>query len=978
MRTQILQSLFLIFCLPFFVVAQDCFEEILPNGGDCNSAVFLCGNLFDGYTGTLPSTPTDTSVGSHPDVLCVGGDVDNYQWYSFIPCESTIELNIIPASCTPTQFNLFGLQTGVYEDCTFGNPMFCYAEQGVDPINIVLNDMIPGNIYYLFVDGYAGSICDYTFEVVSGIDTSEPEQPDDVNVDISASSVSICEGDQIKVSFDVPDLNIGGFSCGDITGADLGYVACFEWTVAGTPTNSAINLDDAYDIVSGGSTACAQIVFYSEGTYQITTNAEFNPAVFGGLGSCTVADVIFNTITIVVESQVLQVEQEIVLCQGQEYEYCDSTYTETTVVQCEVGCTTFLQSLVFNPSSITDLGNFFICASDCFEFQGVDYCSAGFYEVEDANDCSVRFSFSISILIDNIEYSGESEIDCNVESIILNPIYIINNNESLNFEWTDASNTVLGNAATLEITTAGSYTVALTSSDIETGCIINHTIEITEDNTSPILTIDPPIITCDDPMGTIVVTSDLDVQSVSWSGPDSFTSDDISPIVSQVGMYTVTITGTNGCISEENVDVNGDLLEPSITLDYRDIDCNVLVVEATYISDVATRSQLWSGPGISSDAPVIMIDQAGTYTLTVIGFNGCQTTETFTINDIKDWPIVDAGQDILWNCNTQILELSAIAPTGSEFLYEWILISGDPFTNISDDRIEANSIGEYEIIVTNTILGCVSRDTVAITENMDIPTAFVGELADPMCYDTDNGFMMVESIIGGAAPYIITIDDNEIMLTEVLNDLSDGTYDLSITDNNGCNYTEELILIKPLEIILDAPSEIDIKYYANESFVLEHSVNDDDIAEINWYNALGEFIGQGESIDFDEKQSTIITVELITNDGCSVSQEIELRVDSSIDIYVPNIFSPNGDGSNDIFWVEGEDNGAMIESLLIYDRWGSLVYEAKEMAVGESSRGWDGKLNGQDVLSGVYVYLLEVRTATDEKFFKSGDITIIR
>ena len=68
----------------------------------------------------------------------------------------------------------------------------------------------------------------------------------------------------------------------------------------------------------------------------------------------------------------------------------------------------------------------------------------------------------------------------------------------------------------------------------------------------------------------------------------------------------------------------------------------------------------------------------------------------------------------------------------------------------------------------------------------------------------------------------------------------------------------------------------------------------------------------------------------------------------------------------------------MIESFLIYDRWGSLVYEAEDMPVGESARGWDGKFNGQDVNPGVFVYVLEIRTASNEVLVKAGDVTVVR
>lgn len=978
MRTQLLQSLFLILFLPFMMVSQDCFEDILPNGGDCNSAIFLCGNLFDGYTGTLPSTPTDTSVGTHPDVLCVGGDVDNIQWYSFIPCESSIELDIIPSSCmaTSTIISQFGLQTGIYEDCTFGNPLFCYAEQGVVTVNIVLNDLVPGNIYYLFVDGYAGSVCDYSFDVISGIDTSEPEQPDDVNVDITASSTSVCEGEQIKTTFAVPDLNIGGFSCGDITGEDLNYVACFEWEVTGTPEDGTVALEDAYDIVRGGNTACADIIFYEKGNYQVTTNAQFNPAVFDGAGSCTVANVNFAPINIEVLSQEIKVLPEVVLCDGEEFMFCDTTYMTSQVAQCIENCTTFVQSIVFTPSTLTELGPFFVCSGECFEYGGIDYCSLTSYTIGNSTDCDNSI-FEIQELVSTIDYGGDDEINCDVESITLNPVYTINNNAPLHYQWTDQSNTDLGNGATLEINREGIYTVVVTADDIAIGCPLSHTIEITESSNLPNLAIDPPILTCDDNTGVLSVSSNLAVQSVSWTGP-SFTSNELSPTIDEAGLYTIALTAINGCTTIEDVNVTADIIEPTIDVDYRDIDCNVIVVNASYTSDVAIRSQVWSGPGISSDDMSILITEAGNYSLTVTGFNGCETTETFIVNNIIDWPVVDAGPDLLWNCNTETLPIIATIPSGAEYQYQWNLLSGDPFVAISDDRIEAKSIGSYEIVVTNVNLGCVSRDTVIITENLDVPSAFVGEVADPMCFTEDNGYIMIEGVTGGTAPYALTIDNNPVLISEMLGDLADGTYDLSITDGNGCNYTEELTLSKPVEIVLNAPTEVGIKYYANGSIVVDYSIDEADVAVINWYDARDELIGEGESIEFNEKTNTFYTVELITVDGCIVSQEIEIRVDTSVDIYVPNIFSPNGDGSNDIFWIHGEDNDIMIESLVIYDRWGSQVYETENMPVGESSRGWDGKFNGQDVNPGVFVYLIEIRTSADEVIIKTGDITVVR
>ena len=978
MHTQLLQSLIVLLLLPFGMSGQACFDDILPNGGDCNSAIFLCGSSFDCYTGTLPSTPTDTAVGSHPEDLCNNaGDIDNIQWYSFIPCETSIEIDIIPGSCMSNGFPLFGLQTGIYEDCSFGNPLFCYSAPGVSPINIALDDLVPGNIYYLFVDGYAGSICDYTFKVISGIDTSEPEQPDAVSVSIDATQTVVCEGDVIKASFAVPDLNIGGFSCGDITGEDLEYVACFEWEVTGTPADPSIALSDAYDIISGSNSACTELIFYNEGNYQVTTNAEFNPAVFNGVGSCTVADVVFEPVNITVEERVLEVLPQITQCAGTEYVYCDSTYTVDAVVQCEVGCTTFVQPIVFTTSSAVNLGNFFICADDCFEFDGQEYCGLGTTEIENTESC-VTTSFVLSELDADIEYQGNTEIDCDNGLIVINPTYTINNQEALNYQWMDGDDNPLGNSPTLEVTSAGNYTVAVTADDIADGCSIMYSVEVTESSDVPVLMITPPLLTCDDQIGEITVNSDMSVSASSWTGPGTWTSDELSPMVSDTGMYEVTVVGMNGCETIEQVRVIGDLEKPSLIPNYRDIDCNNETVLASYTSDVAIRSQQWDGPGVSSDQLEMSTSTAGSYTITVTAFNGCTSSATFLINDIKDWPAIDVGPDLLWNCNTIDIPITAQIPSSGPYTYQWNEISGDALNIVDNANVIANTIGEYELVVINTDLGCESRDTLTITENEDIPTAVLGEVNDPLCNYTDNGYILIESVVGGAAPYTLSINNDPIEEATALENLPEGDYDLLVIDNNGCDYSETITLIKPDEIILNLPAEIEIKYYATGMLELEYSVDDSEVAEINWFDTQGNLLGQGVNLEFNRTTSTTFMVELVTVDGCIATQEIAIRVDTTVEIYAPNIFSPNGDGNNDVFWVQGEDEDVMIESLLIYDRWGNKIYEAEDMVVGESSRGWDGTYNGSTVNPGVYVYTLEIRTATGDIIVESGDITVVR
>ncbi|MEP7169887.1 MAG: gliding motility-associated C-terminal domain-containing protein, partial [Bacteroidota bacterium] len=88
-------------------------------------------------------------------------------------------------------------------------------------------------------------------------------------------------------------------------------------------------------------------------------------------------------------------------------------------------------------------------------------------------------------------------------------------------------------------------------------------------------------------------------------------------------------------------------------------------------------------------------------------------------------------------------------------------------------------------------------------------------------------------------------------------------------------------------------------------------------------------------------------------------------------IFIPNAFTPNDDGNNDILYVRGN----LIRELLlrIYDRWGEKVFETNIPGT-----GWNGTYNGKPVQPGVYDYYLDATCYNNEKFFKKGNVTVIK
>lgn len=116
----------------------------------------------------------------------------------------------------------------------------------------------------------------------------------------------------------------------------------------------------------------------------------------------------------------------------------------------------------------------------------------------------------------------------------------------------------------------------------------------------------------------------------------------------------------------------------------------------------------------------------------------------------------------------------------------------------------------------------------------------------------------------------------------------------------------------------------------------------------------------------------IFTAE-IAIDGCKSDDSIEVFKDCYIDI--PNSFTPNNDGINDYFLPRQLlAKGVKSFKMSIFNRWGQVIFETEKI----DGRGWDGKFNGQDQPSGVYIYLIDVvmKTGQHEKY--QGNVTLLR
>lgn len=126
------------------------------------------------------------------------------------------------------------------------------------------------------------------------------------------------------------------------------------------------------------------------------------------------------------------------------------------------------------------------------------------------------------------------------------------------------------------------------------------------------------------------------------------------------------------------------------------------------------------------------------------------------------------------------------------------------------------------------------------------------------------------------------------------------------------------------------------------------------------------------------KFDTKYTVTFTDSNGCKNTGEVQvIIICKDANVFVPNTFSPNGDGSNDVFYVRGRGLNR-VKSLRIFNRWGEVVFEKRDFAVNDPSVGWDGRYKGAKPHPDVYIYQVEVFCDNGQIIHFEGNVALIQ
>lgn len=260
--------------------------------------------------------------------------------------------------------------------------------------------------------------------------------------------------------------------------------------------------------------------------------------------------------------------------------------------------------------------------------------------------------------------------------------------------------------------------------------------------------------------------------------------------------------------------------------------------------------------------------------------------------------------------------------------------------------------------------GCDSLITAVVTalDEMDPPTSSV---------DCDN--LVIDVVVDAQAPWSILWDNGDTTAHTIYTDASTATLTLMAEPDCERQFIIDLPSVPDIEELLDPRDTI---IHAGSPIAIDLGL-DPQFWAIRWSPAHLISCDTCSQVLITTQENTDVTIIFTHVSGCIFQTVFTIRIPEG-GIYVPNSFSPNGDGVNDLFTIYGNASINVVHNLNIYDRWGDLLYFREFLNINDPSQGWDGLFRGKLMDPGVYIYVFEVELVDGTLRQYKGDVTVVR
>lgn len=375
------------------------------------------------------------------------------------------------------------------------------------------------------------------------------------------------------------------------------------------------------------------------------------------------------------------------------------------------------------------------------------------------------------------------------------------------------------------------------------------------------------------------------------------------------------------------------------------------------------------------------VQSAGTYTFKYLvdGNAPCPDAETTVTIIINPNPKADAGPDQVLDCTHVMAQLGGVATSvGPEFSYQWFF-NNDTIVGETNALLAAVSPGNYVLEVLNQATGCMHTDLVNVNQDGNIPVADLISVGQVTCFGYNDGFISVESVAGGTAPLQYSINGSPFRANGYFAPLGAGQFVITIKDNKDCFWVSDSIeIVQPEAMSITLGPDLSAALGDTVTVSLQILNTQAALDTIIWSPLMNPiFAGQTYQTYFPIRPE-VFEVLVIDENGCTATDRLNLNLDKSRNIYIPNIFAPGSDGPNSILYILGGQDVELIQKFQMFDRWGEMVFEKYNFQPNDPTQGWDGTLNGKIMTPAVFVYFAEVKFKDGKTVLFKGDVTLQR
>ncbi|MGN6568852.1 MAG: PKD domain-containing protein [Flavipsychrobacter sp.] len=508
-------------------------------------------------------------------------------------------------------------------------------------------------------------------------------------------------------------------------------------------------------------------------------------------------------------------------------------------------------------------------------------------------------------------------------------------------------------------TSTTTYTVTGTDTN---GCVNSDTITITV-NPLPAVKAGADQSICKNSTTTLTATG---ASTYTWSpttGLSCATCASTSATVSSTTTYIVTGTSAAGCTAKDTVVVT---IKPLPTVDAGP-DAGVCKGGSVELKASGAVSYVWTPTATLScstcDSTLAMPGSTTTYSVVGTAANGCKDTDNVVVT-VYQPPVITVTHDTIL-CNGSSIQLNASGAS----TYSW-----RPASSLSCNTCPspvANPSTTTTYVVTGVdVHGCA--DSNKVTVNVIDRAAITIGPDDTLCKGQSANLYAT----GGSDYEWVPSDglNNSTVSDPVANPDTTTTYTVIIKQKSCFTDTEHVtVVVYPIPTVsLGADQTIfagsSVQLYANGSNILTYE----------WTPSDGLSCTDCQNPTAIPKKTITYTVNVTGAGGCKAQDDITINVRcESSQVFVPNTFTPNGDGLNDRFYPSGKGISS-IKRFSVYNRWGELVYQMDNMPLNDPTIGWDGTYKGMQAKPDVFVYIISATCETGDPIEIKGDVSLVR